>query len=68
MIAVEELSKSFAHQVLFEKISFKINQGERVGLVGKNGHGNRRFSASLPVWKSQTKAGLSSPKIIALAI
>lgn len=39
MIAVEELSKSFAHQVLFEKISFKINQGERVGLVGKNGHG-----------------------------
>ncbi len=39
MIAVEELSKSFAHQVLFESISFKINQGERVGLVGKNGHG-----------------------------
>jgi len=39
MIAVEELSKSFAKQVLFEKISFKINQGERVGLVGKNGHG-----------------------------
>ncbi|MCX8160392.1 MAG: ATP-binding cassette domain-containing protein, partial [Candidatus Saccharicenans sp.] len=39
MIAVEDLSKSFASQVLFEKISFKINQGERVGLVGKNGHG-----------------------------
>ncbi len=39
MIAVEELSKSFARQVLFEKISFKINPGERVGLVGKNGHG-----------------------------
>ncbi|MGB9906777.1 MAG: ATP-binding cassette domain-containing protein [Candidatus Saccharicenans sp.] len=39
MIAVEELSKSFARQVLFEKISFKINQGEKVGLVGKNGHG-----------------------------
>ncbi|RFT15780.1 MAG: ABC transporter, ATP-binding protein [Candidatus Saccharicenans subterraneus] len=39
MISVEELSKSFARQVLFEKISFKINPGERVGLVGKNGHG-----------------------------
>jgi ATP-binding cassette subfamily F protein 3 len=39
MIAVEDLSKSYAKQVLFEKISFKINQGERVGLVGKNGHG-----------------------------
>ncbi|MDI6699273.1 MAG: ATP-binding cassette domain-containing protein [Candidatus Saccharicenans sp.] len=39
MIAVEELSKSFARQILFESISFKINPGERVGLVGKNGHG-----------------------------
>lgn len=39
MIVFEELSKSFARQVLFEKISFKINQGEKVGLVGKNGHG-----------------------------
>lgn len=39
MIAVEELSKSFARQVLFERINFRINRGERVGLVGKNGHG-----------------------------
>ncbi|MDI6844766.1 MAG: ATP-binding cassette domain-containing protein [Candidatus Saccharicenans sp.] len=39
MIAVEELSKSFARQILFEKISFRINRGERVGVVGRNGHG-----------------------------
>jgi len=39
MIAVENLSKSFGEQVLFENISFRINRGERVGVVGRNGHG-----------------------------
>jgi ATP-binding cassette subfamily F protein 3 len=39
MISVENLTKSFGHQLLFEKASFKINSHERVGLVGRNGHG-----------------------------
>ena len=39
MISAENLSKSFGNQVLFENISFKINPKERVGLVGRNGHG-----------------------------
>ena len=39
MISVENLHKSFGGQVLFDGISFKINPKERVGLVGRNGHG-----------------------------
>ena len=39
MIKVENLSKSFADQVLFEDASFQINSRERIGLVGRNGHG-----------------------------
>ncbi|MGD9365050.1 MAG: ATP-binding cassette domain-containing protein [Desulfobacteraceae bacterium] len=39
MIAAENLSKSYGGQVLFDGISFKINAKERVGLVGRNGHG-----------------------------
>ncbi|HPI94249.1 MAG TPA: ABC-F family ATP-binding cassette domain-containing protein [Deltaproteobacteria bacterium] len=39
MISVENLWKSYGPQVLFEGISFKINPRERVGLVGRNGHG-----------------------------
>ena len=39
MISVDSLSKSYGEQVLFENISFKINRRERVGLVGRNGHG-----------------------------
>jgi ATP-binding cassette, subfamily F, member 3 len=39
MIAVDNLSKRYGKQSLFESISFKINRRERVGLVGRNGHG-----------------------------
>lgn len=39
MISIENLDKSFGGQVLFDKISFKVNSKERVGLVGRNGHG-----------------------------
>ena len=39
MLSVENLSKAFGKQILFEEASFKINAGERVGLVGRNGHG-----------------------------
>jgi ATP-binding cassette subfamily F protein 3 len=39
MIQVSNLDKSYGQQVLFDKVSFLINPGERVGLVGRNGHG-----------------------------
>jgi len=39
MINVDNLWKSYGPQVLFEGVSFKINAKERVGLVGRNGHG-----------------------------
>jgi ATP-binding cassette, subfamily F, member 3 len=39
MIIVENLSKSYGSQELFNDINFTINSRERVGLVGRNGHG-----------------------------
>ena len=39
MISVENLTKSFGAQSLFEGVSFKLNQRERLGVVGRNGHG-----------------------------
>ncbi len=39
MIQVSGLSKAYGKQVLFDNIGFTINPGERVGLVGRNGHG-----------------------------
>lgn len=39
MIQVSNLSKAYGTQVIFDDVSFAINAGERVGLVGRNGHG-----------------------------
>ena len=39
MISVENLTKCFGGQPLFESASFTINSRERVGLVGRNGAG-----------------------------
>ncbi len=39
MIQVVNLSKSYADRTLFEDVTFSINSGERIGLVGRNGTG-----------------------------
>ena len=39
MLKFINLSKSFASQDLFSDVNFIINQKERIGLVGRNGHG-----------------------------
>jgi ATP-binding cassette subfamily F protein 3 len=39
MLNVHNLSVSFGGEFLFEEISFRLNAGNRVGLVGKNGAG-----------------------------
>ena len=39
MLNIHELSISFQGEFLFEDITFRLNAGDRVGLVGKNGAG-----------------------------
>ena len=39
IVDVQNLTKSFGAQVLFENISFSIAEGQRVGLIAKNGTG-----------------------------
>ena len=39
MVRIQNLTKSFGPRVLFQNISVSINPGERLGLVGRNGHG-----------------------------
>jgi ATP-binding cassette subfamily F protein 3 len=39
MLQVTNIEKSYGKQVLFDGISFTVNPRERVGLVGRNGHG-----------------------------
>ncbi len=39
MLNIHNLSVSFGGEFLFEEISFRLNPGNRVGLIGKNGAG-----------------------------
>jgi len=39
MIQANNLSKAYGRQTLFDEVGFTISSGERVGLVGRNGHG-----------------------------
>ncbi|WP_339610154.1 ABC-F family ATP-binding cassette domain-containing protein [uncultured Planktosalinus sp.] len=38
-LSVENISKSFGELVLFENLSFGINEGQKIGFVAKNGTG-----------------------------
>jgi ATP-binding cassette subfamily F protein 3 len=39
MIRIENLHKSYGDLILFEGINFALNERERLGVVGRNGHG-----------------------------
>ncbi|HSH66869.1 MAG TPA: ATP-binding cassette domain-containing protein, partial [Bacteroidia bacterium] len=38
-LSVESVSKSYGTKILFNKISFGLNQGDRIALIAKNGAG-----------------------------
>src|SRR3989304_4453084 len=39
MIQASNIIKTYGEQTIFDGVSFSISPGERVGLVGRNGHG-----------------------------
>jgi len=62
MISIENLSKSFGGQTLFEEAGFRINSGERVGLVGRNGHGKTTLFNIIINAESQDSGNIILPK------
>ncbi len=62
MIAVDQLTKSYGSRILFDRISFKINPKERVGLVGRNGHGKTTLLKILLGEEDYDSGALSIPK------
>ena len=43
LLTVEQLSHGFGDRSIFEDISFRLNRGEHIGLVGANGEGKSTF-------------------------
>lgn len=62
MIQAENLTKSFSGQVLFENISFKLNTRERLGLVGRNGHGKTTLFRLIIGTEHPDSGSITSPK------
>ena len=39
VLSAKDLSKVYGTDVIIEKVSFHVNEGDRIGIVGKNGAG-----------------------------
>ena len=39
LLTIENLSKQFSERLLFEDANLRINEGDRIGLIGVNGSG-----------------------------
>lgn len=62
MIQAENLTKSFSGQTLFENISFKLNSRERLGVVGRNGHGKTTLFRLIIGAEHPDSGSISAPK------
>ncbi|MGL4562961.1 MAG: ABC-F family ATP-binding cassette domain-containing protein [Brevinema sp.] len=62
MVQVFNLTKSYAHQDILKNISFTIHKREKVGLVGRNGHGKTTLFRMLAGLESPDSGNILFPK------
>lgn len=62
MVSFENVSKSYGARVLFENVTFNINKGERIGLVGRNGYGKTTLMRIITGEESADDGKVSIPK------
>ena len=62
MISIENLHKSYGGRRLFEGVRFKINNRERIGLVGRNGHGKTTLFRIISGLEEPDKGRLNIPR------
>ena len=66
MISINNLSLYFGGQDIFHDISFMINKGDRIGLVGKNGAGKSTLLNLLSKKLSPNQGEISKPNSIVI--
>ncbi|NOQ31572.1 MAG: ATP-binding cassette domain-containing protein [Helicobacteraceae bacterium] len=62
MIQLTNISKSYSSQELFNSLSFKLNSGNRVGLVGRNGSGKSTLFKLILAEESADSGDVIIPK------
>ena len=66
MISVNKISVSFGGQELFDDVSFMVNKGDRIGLVGKNGAGKSTLLRILSMESKPDNGIISTPNKITI--
>ncbi len=61
MLQVTNIEKSFGKQLLFDGVSFTVNPRERVGLVGRNGHGKSTLFRMILGEEHQDSGTITTP-------
>ena len=64
MISVNNISVYFGGQELFDQVSFMVNKGDRIGLVGKNGAGKSTLLRILSGEQTPNTGSLATPNKI----
>ena len=62
MIIIDNLSKNYGQQFLLDNVSFKINTRERVGIVGRNGHGKTTLFRIITGEEQPDSGSITIPK------
>jgi len=62
MISVQDVSKHYLEQVIFDNISFNLNPRERTALVGRNGHGKTTLFRMLTGQEQCDEGNIAVPK------
>lgn len=71
MLQIEHISKQYQHQTIFQDISFTVQPGEIVGLVGENGAGKSTLLRMLATLATPTTGSITlfnhsytNPKVV----
>lgn len=62
MIRVDNLKKAYGPQLLFDGVTFSLQPGERLGVVGRNGHGKSTLFRILIGEEHQDSGDIYIPK------
>ena len=62
MVSINNLSLYFGGQDIFKDISFMVNKGDKIGLVGKNGAGKSTLLKLLASEINPKSGNISVPK------